>query len=723
MSIQRSDGRPAQPAVRNDTTPRQPAATDTQNGTMRSIQPQALAGQEGAPGRCAARGTRAGALAALAALATMALALPAAAHAGEWVQVSCINPNQSAAGAGGWSTLSEGAGAGSEASTECGPGSYAQALLATPVQTGAYETLQYAPPGGSTLNGGLLDLGLSAEGYGHGAWGTATAYLPEDGSSPEDVLLTCAVGYQACGPDSNSYIGQLEIPTGRGGRLRLQAGCGGSSGEECNEGGPSAAIAQVQLWWANLRLTNNALPSASAIGGTLLASEDRGTRELLLDASEQRGPGIYNLTVQAEGQTLYSGTPDSNDGQCVPVGESDGALMFDSSQPCKERENIDIPIETTLLRDGEHTLKITISDAAGNTAIADENTITTHNAPAATAAPSIAASQPPQAGTTLTAEHGQWQAPEHTGAITYSYQWQQCNNSGEQCTAIPAAEGNTYTLSSSDAGHTLRVLATAADKDGQASAQSSPTPAITAAPASTDYDAGTTVLLSPGGSPASALGANAATQAANGSPASENAQLHLTTPTRLTRGYGARALTVTGQLTTAAGTAIADATLTATERATGGEQASIVARASTTPNGGFTLHIPAGPSRTLTIGYRAYSTDADYAAQSTLTETVAAGVSMHITPLHSTPTGTITISGQVDGPVPRAGVTVELLVHYHGQWEPFRDPHTNAAGRFRVRYQFQGAEGRYPFRTQALGGQAGFPYSAGNSNIITITTR
>jgi hypothetical protein len=80
------------------------------------------------------------------------------------------------------------------------------------------------------------------------------------------------------------------------------------------------------------------------------------------------------------------------------------------------------------------------------------------------------------------------------------------------------------------------------------------------------------------------------------------------------------------------------------------------------------------------------------------------------------------LSGLVDGPVPKQGVIVELLVHYLGHWEPFRTPRTNVAGEFRVAYRFEGALGRFPFRAEVLGGQADFPFIYGESGSVDVRT-
>src|SRR6202167_4832275 len=83
---------------------------------------------------------------------------------------------------------------------------------------------------------------------------------------------------------------------------------------------------------------------------------------------------------------------------------------------------------------------------------------------AATAAPIVEA--PPAAsgtgliGDTLTATTGAWSGEE---AVSYGYQWERCNEYGDSCSSLSRATTNTYTLTESDATHTVRVLVTATD--------------------------------------------------------------------------------------------------------------------------------------------------------------------------------------------------------------------------------------------------------------------
>jgi hypothetical protein len=82
-------------------------------------------------------------------------------------------------------------------------------------------------------------------------------------------------------------------------------------------------------------------------------------------------------------------------------------------------------------------------------------------------------------GQTLAASNGSW-----TGypAPTFSYQWQRCDATGNNCQAIASAIGQTYPCAVADPGSTLDVVVTGTNGAGSALATSSPTAVVTAAP-------------------------------------------------------------------------------------------------------------------------------------------------------------------------------------------------------------------------------------------------
>jgi hypothetical protein len=144
-----------------------------------------------------------------------------------------------------------------------------------------------------------------------------------------------------------------------------------------------------------------------------------------------------------------------------------------------------------------HTLPLTVNAKSGTVVCPTGTTLTlnllTNLAPvlcpvppAETVLPSIIGQA--VVGSTVTAQNGTWTAAPN--APTFTYQWERCDASGASCGAISGATANTYTLpvgspssSSVDLGHTLRVVVTATNADGKASATSTQTSVVTLPPA------------------------------------------------------------------------------------------------------------------------------------------------------------------------------------------------------------------------------------------------
>ncbi len=87
-------------------------------------------------------------------------------------------------------------------------------------------------------------------------------------------------------------------------------------------------------------------------------------------------------------------------------------------------------------------------------------------APVNTGVPSVSGTA--RSGQTLSATAGVWSG---STPMSFGYQWQRCSWSGTGCKNVPGA-GSTYALSGPDVGTTLRVLVTASNSVGSASAPS-----------------------------------------------------------------------------------------------------------------------------------------------------------------------------------------------------------------------------------------------------------
>jgi hypothetical protein len=231
------------------------------------------------------------------------------------------------------------------------------------------------------------------------------------------------------------------------------------------------------------------------------------------------------------------------------------------------------------------------------------------------------------------------------------------------------------------------------------------------------------VSSSLGASPgAGGTGSTAGGGSPNGAGASEQAALRLGLAPAIARTYAHRAVVIAGRLLDGQGAPIANASLDVLQQVVGTGGPKLVAETTTGSDGTFTVPVQAGPSRLIEVAYRAFSDDASYAAIADVRETVAAGVRLSVSPTHTASEGAIVLSGTIEGPIPPQGAIVDLLVHYRGRWEPFRTPRTNAHGRFRVVYQFEGGVGGFPFRAEVPGGQAGFPFDSGESRVVDVRT-
>ena len=126
-----------------------------------------------------------------------------------------------------------------------------------------------------------------------------------------------------------------------------------------------------------------------------------------------------------------------------------------------------------------HTIrvKVTAKNAAGEAAATSAATATVAAAPPVnTVLPAIAGEAKDEK--TLTASTGSWNG---TPTITYAYQWQACNTSGESCSNITGATSSSYTIGHEQVAHTIRIKITAKNSAGETTATSNPTSKIAGA--------------------------------------------------------------------------------------------------------------------------------------------------------------------------------------------------------------------------------------------------
>jgi hypothetical protein len=128
-----------------------------------------------------------------------------------------------------------------------------------------------------------------------------------------------------------------------------------------------------------------------------------------------------------------------------------------------------------------HTLRssVTATNSAGSSNQLSDPTavVTASSAPSNTVEPKISGST--TVGSQLTVSNGTWSG---STPITYTYQWRRCDSNGNNCSDISGAHSQTYTVSSSDEGHALRVTVTATNSSGNAHASANATAVVGGGP-------------------------------------------------------------------------------------------------------------------------------------------------------------------------------------------------------------------------------------------------
>jgi hypothetical protein len=645
-------------------------------------------------------------------------------------------------------------------------------------------------------------------------------------SGAANVLAVCAQTY-AClsigtGPLSEFAAANVLDYGGLSDVVALQgnAGCGGGqvcdagAGAVCPELGGDPCIASNHLYAMVVTLEDDTAPVASNVSGSLVAPGDLAGVAGVSFAATDAGSGLYSAAVTVDGAPLAGANINANGGRCVPIdgpgsgGQASSVLRFDWTSPCALAGSATLSLDTSALADGAHSVAVTVSDAAGNTATAWAGVIHTDNAPKG-GIPQVFGDA--QQGQTLIAGTGSW-SPAPTG---YAYQWERCDAAGAKCAAIAGATAAAYAVTAADAYGQIAVVVTASDADGSTSSSSQPSGVVLDAngyasppPAPTLHAGslpqvsgaareGATLTAQPGawsGGPlsygyewercdgaglgcspiAGALGssyvlvraddyervrvlvrasgpggtseaasdptrviadasgatigapgsgqAGTASQGAPGAPGLANgkggcrdARLRATLrgSARVAIPWG-RSVMLRGALE--CGGAPVSGALVAVELAPAAGAAPVRhAEIRTAADGSFAYLVAAGPSRRITLSYRAFSNDPKPSARASASVLVTPTISLAISPTHTVNGHTITFSGRVSGgEQPRGGVPLQLEYLEGNRWMIYDVVRTRPAdGRFTYRYTFRRTTQSitYTFRVAIpAAGVSGYPF-------------
>jgi hypothetical protein len=333
------------------------------------------------------------ALATVAITGTVLVAVTGA-RASEWAQVSCSLAGKPVS-TEGWSTSWRIESSANEIFTnDCSKGGDLEATdeqrTGELQEAGAGALWMYTAPTGSTIVGGTVTYSMIAP------YGISWISTPESESSDSFVLCLFDPHFTGtCGEVGTS--GSEAIPDKGGTHMYLMALC---QGKESTAKCVAGLDAQVKLSSAEIILSTSATPTVSGFTGPLLEGAASGNATMSFTAHDLNGPGVYSVTVKLDGEAVYSGTPDSNSGECAIVGTDEHNIReFQNTQPCPQNVPVTIEVPTERYSNGEHQLTVEVEDATGKVVTAYDGPITIDNHPPSVApSPSVAAPTPPERG-------------------------------------------------------------------------------------------------------------------------------------------------------------------------------------------------------------------------------------------------------------------------------------------------------------------------------------
>ena len=142
-------------------------------------------------------------------------------------------------------------------------------------------------------------------------------------------------------------------------------------------------------------------------------------------------------------------------------------------------------------------------------------------------------------------------------------------------------------------------------------------------------------------------------------------------------------------------------------------------------NGRFRYLVPAKHSRTLRLGYRARTTDRDFASVTDVTLVVRGKATLRVSRRAVRNGEAVRFSGRLlGGKVPRTGVQVVLQARTARGWVPFKTARADRRGRFAASYRFRATRGTqvYAFRAR-VAADSGYPWLPATTRTVKVTVR
>lgn len=261
-------------------------------------------------------------------------------------------------------------------------------------------------------------------------------------------------------------------------------------GTQC-QGSPTMSVAlDGTNYISNTAVSNTAWASFSATPANAIASgthslaisfandytktkgnsRNNCSRALYIDVTTFYGPTSVTpaptVTLSASPTSVTSGTASTLTWASTDASSCSASGSWSGSQPTSGSQSTGALNQTS-------TYSLTCTGSGGS-ATASATVTVSGGVPANTSLPVISGTT--TVGSNLTTTNGTWT----NSPSSYNYTWYDCDSSGSNCTGIANSSSSSYTLTSTDANHTIEVHVTAVNSYGtSAVAISAPTAMVT----------------------------------------------------------------------------------------------------------------------------------------------------------------------------------------------------------------------------------------------------
>ncbi|MBJ7355097.1 MAG: hypothetical protein JHC98_09745 [Thermoleophilaceae bacterium] len=294
------------------------------------------------------------------------LILAASASANDYVVYSCKTPSGTPAPTDGWSPT--GSANYPWFADDCSKGGALRAGMGGPAQVSPSSRLGWSfDSGPATIRGYAIDRGGRISGTG---WGVSMHLFDADFENNPytgHAINYCVVYYSCSGFSGLLTRTAAEVPAGSR-HWFLTMACAGYEGEACVHSESEPNFGELFVRSAAFTLDDSEQPSVSGVGGSLLA--DGASFGAVTFLATDEISGIARATIEADGAELVSVVPNANGGRCQRVGQSGTAPDYLHVRPCPSRQQVELTLPRDSLSNGEHTIRVRVHDAAGNSVIA-----------------------------------------------------------------------------------------------------------------------------------------------------------------------------------------------------------------------------------------------------------------------------------------------------------------------------------------------------------------